>query len=559
MGKSNTNNKSDKTGSYTEFYYHFFRNILLVSVPLLIISALILGFAITHSSAEGSSSSNTSSDSLSISISSACTISSSIDRAHTVNVNAGTHTVDIGSTRVNAYCNDNNGYSIYAIGSSNNVDGNTDLISSNNDNYNIKTGIYDEGSSSSLTPSSWGMKLAPGIGKGLNPETGASIATTPPTIVNNYDNYNVVPSNYTLVASRASGTNMTIDTDITGSYFTTTYDVYASSVQPAGTYNGKVKYMLIHPHRDNNNIGFNEAFALSGKSSVGSYYAMQDMTTDICNMVNVYDETSQTELMDTRDGKLYWVAKLQDGHCWMTQNLAYSIKTDTSNNIMPLTSNDTDLTDHSLTGAYADDYNYDPNTGITTWTPATSAKTIDFQNTGSVTGWQYSTTVPYSASKTNSTETGHASLGNYYNWTAAIASNNSSSLTQDTLSNISNNPKNSICPKGWRLPTISSQSETLSGSTNEFARLNYLYNNSSTSSATNLMNNPVYFTLSGNISKTASGFTDLDNKGYYYSSTNYNSTNSYLIEIRRDFVSPSAGATYTNGREAGRSVRCIAR
>ena len=555
MGKSNTNNKSDKTGSYTEFYYHFFRNILLVSVPLLIISALILGFAIPHSSAEGSSSSNTSSDSLSISISSACTLSSSIDRAHTVNVNAGTHTVDIGSTRVNAYCNDNNGYSIYAIGSSNDVDGNTDLISSINDNYNIKTGIYDEGSSSSLTPSSWGMKLAPGIGTGLNPETGASIAITPPTIVNNYDNYNVVPSNYILVASRASGTNMTIDTDITGSYFTTTYDVYASSVQPAGTYNGKVKYMLIHPHRDNNNIGFNEAFALSGKSSVGSYYAMQDMTTDICNMVNVYDETSQTELMDTRDGKLYWVAKLQDGHCWMTQNLDLDLDP-----AKPLTSNDTDLTDHSLTGAYTDGYNYDPNTGITTWVPAISAKTINFEE-DTVSGWNSSCTEPYSANKIDDVNTSHISLGNYYNLTSAIASNNSSSLASNTSSNILNNPQNSICSKGWRLPTISNQSEATINSTNEFARLNYLYNNNSSNSDTNLVIAPLWF-MWGGIIKNSGTLSNFELQGNYLSSTINGGISSFYLLFSNDSVKTNQGYSGSNNetlRDIGRSVRCVAR
>ena len=543
--KSKIKEKDHKASSYTDFFYYSFRNILLVSIPLLIISALILGFAIPHSSAEGNSSNNASSDSLSISISSACTLSSSIDRAHTVNVNAGTHTVDIGSTRVNAYCNDNNGYSIYAIGSSNDVDGNTDLISSINDNYNIKTGIYDEGSSSSLTPSSWGMRLAPGIGTGLNPETGASIATTPPTIVNNYDNYNVVPSNYTLVASRASGTNMTIDTDITGSYFTTTYDVYASSVQPAGTYDGKVKYLMVHPSSNHTTINFEDAFTRTGKQTIttasGTYYKMQDMTSDVCNQV-AYNTT--TELVDIRDNKPYYVTKLKDNHCWMTQNLDLDLDP-----AKPLTSNDTDLTDHSLAGAYADDYNYDPNTGIATWTP--ERKTIDFQNT-TVTGWVNDNSNPYSASKTDSTETGHASLGNYYNWTAAIASNNSSSLTQDTINDTTNNPKNSICPKGWRLPTISYQSGSIANSANEFARLNYLYNNDSVSDSYNLTILPLYFIKTGFIDRDR--LYENGNYGGYWSST-LNNTGAYYLRFRND-VSPS---NYYSNRTNGFSLRCVAR
>ncbi|MBR0467628.1 hypothetical protein IJJ53_01835 [Candidatus Saccharibacteria bacterium] len=549
--KSKIKEKDHKASSYTDFFYYSFRNILLILIPLLIISTLVL--SLPHSSADN----NTSSDSLSISISSACTLSSSIDRAHTVNVNAGTHTVDIGSTRVNAYCNDNNGYSIYAIGSSNNIDGNTDLISSNNDGYNIKTGIYDEGSSSSLTPSSWGMKLAPGIGTGLNPDTGASIAITPPTIVNNYDNYNVVPNNYTLVASRASGTNMTIDTDITGSYFATTYDVYASSVQPAGTYNGKVKYLMVHPSSNNNHLGFNEAYASQGKNPVntesGTYYTMQDMNSYICNSVGSYDEASQTQLIDIRDNKLYWVAKLQDGHCWMTQNLGLDLVAYTNEQgqevMKSLTSNDTDLTDHSLVGAYASRYTYDVNTGITTWTPAMSAKTMGFEGIRAD-DWNDSNTVPYSANKTDSTNTGHSSLGNYYNWTVAIASNDSSTLTQDTSNNVSNNPKNSICPKGWRLSTISNQSEAMVNSTNEFARLKYLYN---LNVIADVLVPPLYFIKSGYIGDGAS-INGLDAKGLYWSSTiNNNSAFDFAFTQNGIFIKDATD------RRRGATLRCIAR
>ena len=45
---------------------------------------------------------------------------------------------------------------------------------------------------------------------------------------------------------------------------------------------------------------------------------MQHMTPEICASAFV-GETKQ--LIDWRDGKTYWVAKLADGNCWMTQNL----------------------------------------------------------------------------------------------------------------------------------------------------------------------------------------------------------------------------------------------
>ena len=212
--------RQQSINSRTEFFYYAFRNILLVSVPLLIVSSVVLFNLYIHSSATVSDSET---DSLTLTLSTSCTLSSSLEEAHTASLNGGQYEDDIGITKVNAYCNDNNGYSIYAIGSSGDTDGNTDLISNINDNYNIHTGIYDSSSITASSPSTWSMKLTAGVGSSIN--------TTPPTINDNYSNYNIVPSIYTLVASRASKTDMTIDTSVTGSYFTTTYDIYASSLQ----------------------------------------------------------------------------------------------------------------------------------------------------------------------------------------------------------------------------------------------------------------------------------------------------------------------------------------
>ena len=44
---------------------------------------------------------------------------------------------------------------------------------------------------------------------------------------------------------------------------------------------------------------------------------MQEMRVEICQ-ASTENETKQ--LTDTRDGKKYWVTKLADGNCWMTQN-----------------------------------------------------------------------------------------------------------------------------------------------------------------------------------------------------------------------------------------------
>ena len=434
---------------------------------------------------------------------------------HNAEVYNGNYLGDIGKTTITTLCNDSNGYSVYAMGYSNNEEGNNKLINSERPEYSIDTGLNTSG----LT-SQWAMKLN-NIPDDPSP--------TPPTIESDYNNvYGIVPPYWTKVASRASGT-----TDMAqGSSFTTTYAVYASSSQYAGTYQGQVKYMLVHP------------------SSPSKSLTMQSIATWKDSVLP--NEGDSVQAVDERDGKSYWVTKLADGHIWMTQNLDFDIETNTT-----LNSNTTDLNVayNSSTGQYAE-YNdgYTESNGIIYYTPASSAKTINFSG-NIATGWQNSNTAPYTANKTDSTETGHASLGNYYNWTAAIASNNSSSLTANTYDNVANNPKNSICPKGWRLPTISGESETLSGSTNEFARLNYLYNNNSTSTYIGLINQPIYFIRGGYISSNSSSLGNYSVEGLYRSSSLQNASNAYAL----DFGNGGLSLDYPGSRKGGYSIRCISR
>ena len=499
MGKSNTNNKSDKTSSYTDSYYHFFRNILLVSIPLAIISAVILSSL--HISATGSSSGT---DNLTISISSACTLSSVVDSEHSASINAGTYKDNIGKTIIKTTCNDNNGYSIYANGYSNNKEGNNRLINTLSSSNVIETGLNTSGDISS-----WAMKLN-NLPDDLSP--------TPPVIESAYDDtYGLIPSNWTKVLSLPSGsTDMSL-----GSSFTTTYAVYANSRQYTGTYQGQVKYILVHPSSPFKNL------------------TMQSIAT--WKDIALPNEGDSTQAVDERDGKKYWVTRLADGNIWMTQNLDFDITANTT-----LNSNTTDLNviyDNGQYQEYAD--GYAENNDIIYWTPASTATTIDFQNTGPISGWQSSNTAPYSASKTDSTETGHDSLGNWYNWTAAIASNDSSLLMLDTINNITKNPQNSICPKGWRLPTISSQSEAVHGSTNEYARLNYLYNS--------LISSPLYFKLAGAI--RGASLIDLSTYGNYWSSSINSSDNAYRMSLMNNYSSLADYRPKNNGF----SIRCVAR
>ena len=326
----------------------------------------------------------------------------------------------------------------------------------------------------------------------------------------------------------------------------------AASTQVSGTYTGVINLTAVTKPTPMN---LAESYFAAGKTRHDGYYAMQDMTSEICNNTEVIGEGSQTELIDLRDDKVYWATKLADGHCWMTQNLDLDLSHD-----RPLTSEDTDLNDSSLTGAYSEDYEYDPATRIITWTPINTATTKDFSGDAgvSVSGWQMSNTQPYSANKTDDVNTGHLSFGNYYNWTAAIASNNSTTLVDGTYEDILQNPQNSICSKGWRLPTISNAQNSVQGSTNEFGRLNYLYNNNATYSVEKLFISPLYFARPGQISTYSKYSIDGGEPNNYWSSTINTDISVYYLAFSDSSVNPKR-AYHSNSRSWGASMRCLAR
>lgn len=84
-------------------------------------------------------------------------------------------------------------------------------------------------------------------------------------------------------------------------------------------------------------------------SNVFGIETMQEMTSKICESVptpTAFTETGEinadvptAQLIDSRDGKSYWVAKLADGNCWMTQNLALDLDRET----LPLNSASSDV------------------------------------------------------------------------------------------------------------------------------------------------------------------------------------------------------------------------
>ena len=304
---------------------------------------------------------------------------------------------------------------------------------------------------------------------------------------------------------------------------------------------------------------FDEAFLYSGaeKDPNTGLYKMQDMTNSVCASVpsptsaTAGDEQTTT-LVDTRDNKTYTIAKLMDDKCWMTQNLDLDLNTTTA-----LTNENTNLTSvvtwiperntiptGSLSSStwindYNHPYSYDPGDEYYYTSGTTSNDT------------EYTSLSACTAAGHSESDCKHYHEGNYYNWSAAVASNDTSSHTtsEETM-------PDSICPKGWRLPQSSSDPS-------EFGTLLYQSGiiTSPTASGTsayttdgfnNIRTTPLWFVRSGRVYDGSR--LNLGSYGRYWSSAVLSSSRAYSLFVYSSDISPR----YDNSRNNGYSVRCLA-
>lgn len=453
-------------------------------------------------------------DEINITVPISCTLSGTGMNTHNANINNGQYNSAIGETTMKAFCNDNNGFAIYAIGFTDNEDGKNVLTNSTlGSTYDIETGTAITGNDSQ-----WAMKLS----------TITSPTPTYPIIIAgstddtekeqgdpDYSTFQEVPDNYALVAKRTASTD--IGTNAEGTTLKSTYQAYISKTQPAGTYTGQVKYTLVHPYT---------AEKPTTPISIENLTYMQDLarlsTDQITSLKSSMIEDTQYQMTDSRDNKIYYVAKLKDGNIWMTQNLDLDLES-TPTNVTPLTSENTDLPTN------------------TSWTPSASTHIT------SDTTWSNSNTTPesydpgtvYYIEQNNS----HYMVGNYYNWTAAIASNNSSNYGQNSLVN------QSICPAGWTLPRVGTGQDSFYALLNAYNVSDYPYYGDDK----DVWGEPLFYT-SGGI---------WDNDGLYQSYiTNLHSAISssneytYILQIGDEWIN-SIDGFYS--RYEGMNIRCIAR
>lgn len=176
---------------------------------------------------------------------------------------------------------DSAGYSLYLYSS----DGDNSLrpkISSLANISTINATAGDVGLTlSSLKPNTWGYNLG---------------TTTP----DDTTTYFAVPTDN----STSIQTKDTSDTNSANDTYTLSFGAKVDASIPSGAYSNTLIIAVVAepPYIP----------AFSGITT------MQEMTSTICAYA---EENETTRLTDTRDGKQYWVAKLKDGNCWMTQNL----------------------------------------------------------------------------------------------------------------------------------------------------------------------------------------------------------------------------------------------
>ena len=435
-------------------------------------------------------------DNVSFVIGTSCTmaVDENSTTAHTITMNNGATESEIGKTRINVFCNDANGYTVYALGFSGDLYGYNKLIASGIAiKYDIATGTT--GTSSSR----WAMKLTGGGG------------VDSPTIISPYDNYAAVPDDLAEVAHRTSSTNMTSSAD--KPYFDTTYQVYISSDQPAATYIGKVKYIMVHPEsshsRTINDIVYLQDFAEMTQSERTSVISSMTM------------ETTYTK-KDRRDNQDYTIAKLADGNIWMTKNL----------NLAGGTMLSSETTDFDAS------YTIPENQGWQTGGTLPASSTTGFTNDN----YAY----VYNSGSTNCGA--NSPCYSYYSWDAATLGSGRNLSTVDT------DAPYSICPKGWKLPNANLTNNFNSNLLYLFYNIRYRSGAASMQDIMNTVFGQVYnFQRAGSYYNGT--FTGGGIDGDYQSSTSH-SNNNYNRFL---FFSTDELGTGNTPRRYGIPVKCLVR
>ena len=262
-----------------------------------------------------------------------------------------------------------------------------------------------------------------------------------------------------------------------------------------------------------------------------SVTTMQAMTSSVCEAASTptkWDISDSTDdgrpstetiygvpavtLTDTRDGKTYTIAKLADGKCWMTQNLALE-RTGTFTTLTPSDSNVTSNFELPISQT----------SGSESWGNDEDQATLNTKHL-------------YSS--------GNSLYGNYYNYYTATAGTGGTDKTTGVASS-------SICPKGWRLPT-----STRTGDFRKMIETGYgiVVNKAGQEEDVNkLLSTPFFYVAAG---QYADGILMVGETARYWSATSMSAVDAYYatIDLQSNLINP---ANYWR-KFYGEPIRCIA-
>ncbi|MBR3172677.1 hypothetical protein IKF21_02070, partial [Candidatus Saccharibacteria bacterium] len=296
------------------------------------------------------------------------------------------------------------------------------------------------------------------------------------------------------------------------------------------------------------------AGTISGKQfTVGAGAATINVTSSVCpSMQNLTSSTIATLLpstgstatvCDARDNQSYTIAKLADGKYWMTEDLNLAGGT-------ALSANDT-----NVTSAYISSFSTSNNltkSGNTIILPASSTSGFDTNNYSYV----------YNSGNITTSQadcTSSQPCNSYYSWDAATLGSGRSISTDNT------DAEQSICPKGWKLPSTYGSGST-AAATSDFRALMIGYGASGSIQSYDSSTNPTGATLYSRIGPGSTpnfllagyyhsgavrggGWT-----GVYWSATSLDSKDRarYLY-----FHSTRVASADTDDRDVGTLIRCV--
>ena len=405
----------------------------------------------------------------------------------------GTKAISASNYNVTVSTNNLTGYTLSAtVGCSSG----TDCYDSKNlsDGTNTFSMLSTDGA---LTAGTWGVSLDSSATANSNFKTLAKYDETA-TIIN---------QTITETGTAATGYTGTTNT-------TVRVGAYATTSQVAGTYTNSINFIAV----------------ANAAPNCGRYLAEYCMQ-DINNWVSSLSAGQEVTVTDSRDGKRYYALKLSSGHMMMTQNL-----------------------DHDIVAQA--DYYTPQNTDIpSAWTPSIATTTTTAWDTG-----ETSYIVPQSYNPgekywngtldSNFTYTGtlnddtyidtsgdaHYHVGNYYNWTAAVAMNDSGTYTvYETDAN------QSICPAGWTIPTSRSGNGKITWNeiNNEFDNVVWF-------------ESPLYYNLAGTWNGTSANVGAFAS---WYNRDIEGSKDAFQLRI----VANGNKYNVYGYRNAGFAVRCVSR